>query len=132
MAVTVVELRESERARCLDTFNTCDELQASFPLTLSNGVRVPTPRGVCSGCEEEIEHGMVHGRVSWPIPNVAVIEAAGYCAQCQRMTQLYFRVRASETTFRAEAPLRDGSGWAFVEPPADSWWTRLRGRLLRR
>lgn len=127
----MAELRESEQARCIDTFNTCGELRACFPLTLTNGVSVPTPRGVCSGCEDVIEHGMVHGRVSWPIPAVAVIEAAGYCEECRRMTQLYLRVRPSGTTFRAEAPLHDGSGWAFVEPPADSWWTRLRHRLAR-
>ena len=128
----MAELRESERARCLETFNTCGELQSSFPLTLPNGVRVPAPRGVCSGCEAVIEQGMVHGRVCWPIPAVAVIEAAGYCKQCQRMTQLYVRVRPSGRTYRAEAPRSEGRGWAFAEPPADTWWTRLRHQLRRR
>lgn len=127
----MAELRESEKARCLDTFNTCGELQASFPLTLSNGVRVPSPRGVCSGCDDLIDPSMVHGRVNWPIAAVAVIEAAGYCEQCRRMTQLYLRVRPSGKTYRAEAPRRDGKGWAFVEPPADSWWTRFRNLLGR-
>lgn len=125
------ELRESERARCLDTFNTCGELRANFPLTLSNGARVPTPTGVCSGCKSVIEDAMVHGRVYWPLPTVAVIEGAGLCVQCQRMTQLYLRVRPAGRTYSAETPRIRGRGWEYVEAPDRTWWTDLWRRIRR-
>lgn len=128
----MAELPVHERQRCIETFRASQPLHRSFPLLLANEVSVPTPKGVCSKCHAEIAPDMTRGRVSWPIPGVAVIDAAGYCEPCQQMTQLYLRVRPAGDTYRAEAQRPDGRGWVFVQPPPPTWWRRLRRWLVQR
>lgn len=124
-------LTEANKARCIDTFNIAPPLQASFPITLSNGARVNAVRGVCSECQREIDPADVHGRVTWPIAAVAVVSASGLCRPCSTMTELYVRLRPTGNTYRAEAPLLDGRGWIAVQPPPLPWWRVLRRWLMR-
>lgn len=128
----MAELAVHEQQRCIDTFRDGRPLHESFPVVLDNGVTVPTPQGVCSQCRKAIAPDDVRGRVSWPIPAVAVVEAAGLCRPCERMTQLHVRFRAAGDTFRAEAPLLKGRGWVAVQPPPPSAWWRFRRWLVQR
>lgn len=125
------ELSEAEKLRSIETFRLAPALEASFPITLPNGVSVPTPRGVCSRCKQLIDPSDVHGRVSWPIQTVAVVDAAGLCRSCSTMTQLSVRFRSVDNTFRAEARRPDGGGWVGVQPPPPSTWQRLRRWLVQ-
>ena len=124
-------LSEAEMGRCIETFNTTPPLQASFPVTLSNGARVHAVRGACSKCAQDIAADDVHGRVTWPIATVAVVDAAGLCRACSTMTQLFVRLRPTGVTYRAEAPRLDGTGWVAVQAPPLPWWHTLRRWLLR-
>lgn len=123
------ELSEAEKLRSIQTFRSAPPLGASFPITLANGVRVPVPRGVCSRCRQVIDPADVHGRVSWPIQTVAVVDAAGLCRPCSVMTELHVRFRSVDNTFRAEARRPDGGGWVAVQPPPLTLRQRL-GRWL--
>ena len=125
------ELSEAEKLRSIETFKSTPALGASFPITLANGVSVPVPRGVCSRCRQVIDPADVHGRISWPIPAVAVVDAAGLCRPCSVMTQLHVRFRPVDNTFRAEARRPDGGGWVAVQPPPLSTWQRLRRWLMQ-
>jgi len=86
-------MREAEMARCIEIFNTAPELRASFLVKLQNGATVNGVHGICSRCKRRIDPADVHGRVSWPIAAVAVVEASGICRPCSTMTQLYLRLR---------------------------------------
>lgn len=119
-------MSEAEQTRCIDTFNQTPPLTASFPITLSNGARVDAVRGVCSRCRCEIVTADVHGRVTWPIATVAVVDAAGLCRPCQTMTRLYVRLRPIGDTYRAEMPALNGRGWLAVQAPPLPWWRAWR------
>jgi hypothetical protein len=125
------ELSEAEKLRSIETFQSAPPLGTSFPITLPNGVSVPTPRSVCSRCKQLIDPSDVHGRVSWPIQTVAVVDAAGLCRPCSVMTQLHVRFRSVDDTFRAEARRPDRGGWVAVQPPPLSTWQRLRRWLVQ-
>lgn len=118
-------MTETEIARCLEIFNTASELRLSFPIRLENGAIVNGVRGVCAECKGEIDPANVRGRVSWPIATVAVVEASGLCRACNRMTQLYMRLRPVGDTYRAETLRLDGRGWQFAQATPPSWWRRL-------
>ncbi len=124
-------LSKAEMVRCVDTFNTTPPLRASFPVTLSNGASVNAVRGVCSRCSQEIAPADVHGRVSWPIATVAVVDAAGLCRPCSTLTQLYVRLRPAGATYRAELPRPDGRGWVTVQALPLPPWRRFWRGLMR-
>ena len=118
-------MSETEIARCLEVFNSAPELRLSFPIRLENGATVNGVHGVCANCKGEIDPANVRGRVSWPIATVAVVEASGLCRGCNRMTQLYMRLRPMGDTYRAETPSLDGRGWRFAQPVPPSWWRKV-------
>jgi len=125
-------MREAEMARCIEIFNTAPELRASFLVKLQNGATVNGVHGICSRCKRRIDPADVHGRVSWPIAAVAVVEASGICRPCSTMTQLYLRLRPTGDSYRAETPSLDGRGWRFAQPVPISWWRATLRRLARK
>lgn len=122
-------MTDAEKSRCIETFKSSPELRASFPVVLANGATIDVVRGICSRCQQTIDPADVHGRVSWPITSVAVVEAAGLCRACSTMTSLYVRFRVAGWTYQVEAPRPDGHGWLRVQPPPTAWWRTLIRRL---
>ena len=124
------ELSEFRKNGCLQTYKSNGPLREHFPVKLENGATVHVVNGLCGKCGAVVDPKMIHGRVSRPIANVAVIQAAGYCEPCSFMTELYLRLRATGESYQAEVIGRDGR-WRKVMPPAPTTWTRLRRWLVQ-
>lgn len=115
---------------CVETFNTNGPLRQSFPVTLPNGATVHVVDGKCGACGEVIDPEKVHGRVTWPLAEVAAVDAAGYCQRCSFMTELILRLRVNGASYQAETIGPDGR-WRKVVPPPPTLWQRLRRWLMQ-
>lgn len=83
-------------------------LYQQFPLTLSNGKKVPGVRVVCGTCDQHLTGDRLRGRVVRLIPHIVTVAANGYCVCCERLTHVDFRLRASPERTVVEWLARNG------------------------
>lgn len=83
-------------------------LHKQFPVTLTNGKKVPGVRVVCGTCDQHLTGDRLRGRVVRLIPHVVTVAANGYCICCERLTHVDFRIRASVDRTVVEWLARNG------------------------
>ena len=86
-------MSEAKTLGLMKDFENEPPLHSLFPLTLSNGKKVPAIHIVCSKCNAQISGDRIHGRVIQSLPHVITISANAHCGACQRMTHIDCRFR---------------------------------------
>lgn len=87
--------------QCVSQFNTWPNLSQSFPLTLSNAATVDSIMLHCTLCHTVLEHDYVHGNCH-TLANVIMVDAIGYCEQCNCMHVFHGRVKPHKQSFALE------------------------------
>lgn len=88
----------------------------------------------CSVCRSPIPSRQVHGQVTSPVPDVAVMEALGTCQQCQIGTPFYYRFNADGTVTKPEDFRRIGAWQPWLLKPElkrEPSWGELANRLWK-
>ena len=67
-------------------------IASQMPVVFGGNSRWDEFEGYCAECGQSIRMGWLRGRVSRPVPQVAVIEAIGVCEQCLLATEFHYRL----------------------------------------
>lgn len=70
-------------------------LNSYFPISFPSGQKFNAMNCCCEECNKEIEPQQLRGTVAFVTPEVATIDAAGHCQECNLISTFHFRVRAT-------------------------------------
>jgi hypothetical protein len=103
-------------------------MHTQLPIRFANGSSVQSYSGACSCCSKNIEPDDFRGRISFPIPSVAVLESVGVCHDCRIITRFYHRLRDDFTLEWVD----DSGKWTSKKVSPSSTLGESARRLLRR
>ena len=67
-------------------------LQSQLPVEFKNGNQVTEFKWHCANCSCLLSDRNVRGVVSQDLPQVAILEAVGYCKDCMGVTPINYRI----------------------------------------
>ena len=102
-------------------------LMAQFPVAFGNNAVWEEFDGECLCCGKTLRREFVRGIVVRPIPSVAVLEAAGICVDCRRVTRFDYRLHDD---MRLTGQREDGWKTWRANPTLWDRFTSLFQRLL--
>lgn len=68
-------------------------LSRQFPIQFTNGLEIDEVGAACVTCRAPIRPETTFGSVTWPRPEMAVVEAIAVCTVCRTGTPLLVRVK---------------------------------------
>lgn len=89
----------------------CPNVASQLPVELDNGIEWTSFDAHCTGCDAVIDHALFRGRVTQPLSAVAVIEAVGYCPQCNLLSRFVHRLHND-----ARVTFLTRKGWREAHP----------------
>lgn len=66
-------------------------IEDQLPIKFNSGYSLNNFDMACGGCNGYLPHTHVHGRITRPTPDVALVSAAGYCHTCNQVTVVHYR-----------------------------------------
>jgi len=69
-------------------------IASQFPVVFSAEKRWDEMTFFCCGCDEAVDSDLVRGTITRPVPQTAVLEAAGICADCNLVTTYSYRMHS--------------------------------------
>jgi hypothetical protein len=63
-----------------------------LPVSFSNDAKWTSITGHCNGCAKDIPQSHFRGRIERSWPKVAVVNAIGFCEECQLLTPYHMRL----------------------------------------
>jgi hypothetical protein len=102
-------------------------IASQLPIKFDNDSSWDTIAGQCSMCEQDIPDEHLRGNISRPFDNVAVMDAVGWCGECQAWTPFHYRIH---NDLAVTGLGRDGK-WGRWEPPPPDAWQRAKTFLQK-
>lgn len=101
--------REARKEQLIFKLMNEHSIASQIPVVLRNGFKINTIIISCPCCSQPSQPDHARGKVSFPISNVVVIDAAGYCSGCLILYPTLLRIR--EVGKGAQLEQYTGSGW---------------------
>ena len=71
---------------------TMASVQSQLPVVFGNGNQITEFQWHCANCSCLLSDRNVRGVVSKDLPQVAIVDAVGYCKDCMGLTQINYRI----------------------------------------
>lgn len=92
-------------AEQIELFN-APSIASQLPVVFDTGFKFMEARGCCSACNKEFPEQNFNGKVLRPTSHVAEIFALGYCAECNLLSEVRFRMYDDQRFM-----MRRNNGW---------------------
>lgn len=69
-------------------------IYTKLPIKFKNNKNFCKFNGICAICNVQIEDDLLHGQITMPIDDTAVVHAVGYCKSCHTLTCFHYRMHS--------------------------------------